>query len=63
MNDNTKKLRALMQQHHLSAADVGRMLGRSAQTVRGWRVKNTERPIPDNTLELLTLKLPGRVGA
>lgn len=57
MNTNTEKLRALMRQHRLSAADVGRLLGRAPHTVRVWRVRNTTRPIPDNTLELLTLKL------
>lgn len=68
MNNNTKKLRALMAQHRLSVADVATMLGRTGQTVRGWRTKNTTRPIPDTALELLTFKLqarsiPGRAAA
>lgn len=60
VNTNTKKLHELMQQHKLSAPDVARMLDRTPQTVREWRVKNTARPIPAPMLELLTLKLRAR---
>lgn len=60
MNDNTKKLHALMKRHKMTAGEVAAMLGRKPNTVRVWRVKETARPIPDDTLQLLALKLAER---
>ena len=57
VNNNTDRLRALMTQHKLTAADVARILDRAPHTVRVWRVKDTARPIPPHALELLKLKL------
>lgn len=62
MHENTKKLRKLMKQHQLRAADVAAMLGRQDNTVRVWRVKETQRVIPDDALELLGMKLAQRSG-
>jgi hypothetical protein len=53
----TAKLRALMKDHNLSAADVGGILNREAQTVRSWSCKYPQRAIPEALLELLELKL------
>lgn len=60
MNDNTKKLHTLMRRHRLSAPDVATLLGRKPNTVRVWRVAQTSRPIPDDALQLLALKLADR---
>lgn len=60
MNKNTKKLHSLMRQHKLTAADVAGMLGRKVNTVRVWRVQDTARVIPDDTLQLLAMKLAER---
>lgn len=60
MDKNTKQLHALMRQHKMKAADVAAILGRKVNTVRVWRVKDTSRPIPDDTLQLLALKLAER---
>lgn len=57
MNTNTKKLHALMKRHKMTAPQVAAMLGRKPNTVRVWRVKDTQRPIPDDALALLTMKL------
>ena len=57
MHTNTQKLRDLMACHRLKVGDVARILNRKPHTVRVWRVTKTTRPIPDNALELLTLKL------
>lgn len=57
MHKNTKKLRELMKRHALSAPDVASLLGRKPNTVRVWRVTETTRPIPSETLELLRYKL------
>lgn len=57
MHKNTKQLHSLMKRHKLTAAQVAKMLGREINTVRVWRVRETVRVIPDDTLELLTLKL------
>lgn len=63
MHANTKKLRTLMRQHKLQAADVAAMLGRQANTVRIWRVKETPRPIPNDALKLLGMMLAQREAA
>lgn len=60
MHPNTEALHRLMQRNHLKAMDVATMLGRQVNTVRVWRVRETERPIPDETLQLLKLKLAER---
>lgn len=62
MHPNTEKLRRLMARHKLTAPAVAKMLGRKPNTVRVWRVRETERPIPDDTLQLLTLLLAQRNG-
>lgn len=49
----TTVLLEIMRKHKLSAADVGGLLERSAQTVRAWRCKNAGRIIPVNELKLL----------
>lgn len=48
-----KRLREIMTAHNLDAQAVGKMLGRSPQTVRVWRCRNPSRPIPTNELRLL----------
>lgn len=62
MHKNTKRLRELMAAARLNAPAVAELLNREAQTVRGWRVKTTTRPIPSTALELLELKLQQRGG-
>lgn len=57
LHANTKKLHDLMKRHRLTAPEVARLLGREANTVRVWRVVDTVRPIPDDTLKLLELLL------
>lgn len=57
MHANTKKLRTLMKQHKLQAAAVAKMLDRQPNTVRVWRVKETTRVIPNDTLKLLAMSL------
>lgn len=46
-----------MQKHRLSIKDVARIMGRKHQTVRVWHMPNSPRPIPDETLELLAVRL------
>ena len=55
MHIRTKKLRALMAEHDMYSSDIGRLLERSAQTVRSWRCG--ARIIPQHTLALLELVL------
>jgi hypothetical protein len=55
--ERTKRLRKLMKKHKLDASDIGRLLGREAQTVRSWACEYPERTIPAPMLELLELKL------
>lgn len=55
MHTNTKKLRALMKRHNLNSADVAKVLGREVNTVRIWRMKETPRVIPNDTLKLLDM--------
>ena len=57
VNNNTERLRGLMQKHRLSIKDVARIMGRKHQTVRVWHMPNSPRPIPDETLELLAVRL------
>lgn len=57
MNERTKELIALMQEHNLSAADVGALINKSAQTVRVYRCKSEDKIIRPNDLELLKFKL------
>lgn len=55
--ERTKRLREIMRKHKLKAADVGRILDRSAQTVRSWRCAYEERAIPATSLRLLELEV------
>lgn len=55
MNERTEQLRAIMTEHQLSTADVGKILKRAPMTVRVWRCKNGSRTIPDHSLKLLAL--------
>lgn len=57
MHTNTEALHKLMQGNKLKAADVAAILGREVNTVRVWRVRDTKRVIPDETLQLLQMKL------
>lgn len=57
MHERTKQLHSLMAEHALSCRDVGRMLGRTEQTVLIWRCKSNDKVIPAHQLELLALKL------
>lgn len=60
-NPRTIELHQLMDTHRLKAREVGELLGRSASTVRIWRVDGGARAIPAQALELLRLKLQARV--
>lgn len=60
MHPNTEKLHKLMAKHKVDAQEVADMLGREVNTVRVWRVETTVRPIPDDTLALLKMKLKDR---
>ena len=60
MHTNTEALHKLMRRHKLTAMDVAALLGRKPNTVRVWRVQDTARPIPDETLQVLTMKLAER---
>lgn len=51
----TVQLDALMNENKLDAVDVGRLLARSAQTVRMWRCES--KIIPEHTLTVLELKI------
>lgn len=57
MKTRTERLRSLMAQHDLTAAQVGEILERKPATVRIWTCKNPGREIPVHTLELLEAKL------
>jgi DNA-binding transcriptional regulator YiaG len=57
MHTNTERLHTLMQRNKLKAADVATILGREVNTVRVWRVRDTKRVIPDDTLTVLEVKL------
>lgn len=56
MHERTEKLISIMTNHNLSCRDVGRLLGRTEQTVLIWRCKSG-KIIPAHQLELLELKL------
>lgn len=57
MHKRTKKLHQLMAKHKLTPDDVAKILGRSATTVRIWRVNGGERVIPEDALFRLETKL------
>lgn len=52
-----------MRARKMTARQVGDMLGRSAQTVRGWRCTHEGRSIPAHCLELLNMKLAAKDSA
>lgn len=56
MDERTKKLIELMAGHNLTCRDVGKILGRTEQTVLIWRCKSG-KIIPAHQLELLAFKL------
>lgn len=56
---NRKRLNALMQEHGLSSAQIGELLGRHPQHVRAWRCGL--HPMPAPMLRLLELELERRV--
>lgn len=60
MHPNTERLHKLMERHKVDATEVADLLGREVNTVRVWRVESTVRPIPDDTLALLEMKLQER---
>lgn len=60
MHPNTERLHQLMDKHKVSAEDVAEILGREINTVRVWRVQETVRPIPDDSLRLLEVLLQAR---
>lgn len=53
---NTERFRELCKKHGLKVGDVATQTGRSIYTVRHW-MSGTRYPIPNDTLELLELKL------
>lgn len=57
MTERTEKLKAIMAANNLSAPMVGKLLNRSAATVRIWRCKDDSRDIPAMALELLEIKV------
>lgn len=57
MHPNTERLHQLMEKHKLTAEDVAEILSREVNTVRVWRVKETVRPIPDDSLRVLEMTL------
>lgn len=60
MHERTERLRALMDAHKLTAAEVGEILGRTAQTVRVWRCNHEARTIPSDALRVLQFTLAAR---
>jgi len=57
---NREQLKALMLQHNLNQADIAELLSVSHWTVKSWTLPLTSkayRPMPDNMLELLNLKI------
>lgn len=62
MHERTKQLHNIMAEHDLSCRDVGRLLGRTEQTVLIWRCKSG-KVIPTHQLELLELKLNAQADA
>ncbi len=63
MGESTKlaQLRKIMKDHNLTAEDVSVLCKRSIGTVYVWLTESQTRPIPDEILELLTLKAPNYV--
>lgn len=60
MNQQTRRLREIMETHQLSAEDVAQILGRSATTVRIWRCRDERRSIPALALRVLEASLGDR---
>ncbi|ADE87949.1 transcriptional repressor [Escherichia phage vB_EcoM_ECO1230-10] len=58
MDERTERLHDIMAKHGLTCRDVGRLLGRTEQTVLIWRCKGG-KVIPTHQLELLEYKLSG----
>lgn len=58
MDERTERLHNIMAEHGLTCRDVGRLLGRTEQTVLIWRCKGG-KVIPSHQLELLEYKLSG----
>ena len=56
MDERTERLHNIMAEHGLTCSDVGRLLGRTEQTVLIWRCKGG-KVIPSHQLELLEYKL------
>jgi hypothetical protein len=56
IDERTQKLKELMDTYQLTAAEVGEILGRNAQTVRVWRSSSTQH-IPADALRLLEMTL------
>ncbi len=57
MMDRTTHLLRLMQEHHLSPADVARLVGVSPRTVYNWRSSGAAAAVPRHRLDLLILRL------
>lgn len=57
-NNRTEQLHKIMQDLRLNSAEVGAILGRTAQTVRVWRSIHESRTIPADALKILELEAP-----
>jgi hypothetical protein len=63
MNARTAELRQLMRTHQLTAREAGKLIGRTAQTVRNWRCRTDDaRTIPEHTLAVLKQRIAEREG-
>jgi hypothetical protein len=60
MHERTEQLRQLMQSNNLSCAEVGKLLGKSPQTVRIWRCHSDNKVISQELLQLLRYKVQER---
>lgn len=63
MHERTAKLHELMQRYKVDATVVAELLNREVNTIRVWRVEDTKRPIPKDTLQLLEAVLAARAAA
>jgi hypothetical protein len=52
-----EKLRALMDEHHLTAHEVAKLMNRSSRTVWAWLDEDNPRQIPEHSFKLLETKL------